>query len=59
MKVYQLHKGNDEKPEVLLILDKTDAKLFHAVFEEYTKQNKRKKIAKKIFKQMDNEFWIF
>jgi len=59
MKIYQLHEKSIEKAEILMILDKKEAQLFHAVFEEYVKQNKRKKIAKKLFQQINDEFWVF
>jgi len=59
MKIYQLHNGEKEKSEVLMILDQKEAQTLHAVFEEYVKQNKRKKTVKKLFKQIDDEFWIF
>jgi len=59
MKIYQLHEGNDEKSEILMILNRKEAKILHEVFEEYTKQNKTKKIAKELFKQINEEFWVF
>jgi len=61
MKIYQLHEGNDEKGEVLMILDRKEAQILHEVFQEYTGQVlfKRKRIAKKLFKQINDEFWIF
>jgi len=61
MKIYQLHEGNNEKAEVLMILDRKEAKVLHGVFEEYIKQPifKRKQMAKKLFKQINDEFWIF
>lgn len=43
-------KGGD--PGVILMLSYTESKIFNDAMEEYAKNNKRKKIAKTLLKQM-------
>lgn len=55
MRIYaEATKGNTQLIEVEL----KEANIFLEVFEEYCKNNKRKKIAKKILTQMEKELGV-
>jgi hypothetical protein len=57
MEIYENQKGtiNDGKHDVILIISYKEARILNEAMEEYCKNNKRKKNAKKMFNQIYKE----
>ena len=59
MKIAPIMKGFNETTTHILMMDKKELDTLMAVFSFYTKENKRKITAKKMYKQFEDELQIY
>lgn len=59
MEIYALVKNGVDIGTSSIILNKQESQLLIEVFEDFCKNNPRKKIAKKLLKQMNNNLQCY